>query len=206
MATGQCRAMTANGRKCRRKARTRDGLCGKCHAITEKGSQCRLSAKGRGEYCLNWVSHYPDYAKVARAPARSGRASARTVRSGSGANLAERKLSQRLRSEAAKICADAMMGSSFEATIRSQLIGVTSEKIVDSIADHWHGSRCEELAATARRLLNHLCFIDDRDLSDCSCMLDLVKFEGLEALGRLLSAGVQDWREILNRAPVAIMS
>ena len=47
-----------------------------------------------------------------------------------------------------------------------------------------------------------LCFINDRKLADCECMTDLVKFESIEVLGRLLVAGAGDWRQIVDRVPV----
>jgi hypothetical protein len=152
-----------------------------------------------------------------------------------------------------------MLDGSFAAAIKAQLVQTTSEKTVDLLTSHWHGSQCDELAAAARRLLSlkgllqkflsyiltritralgygdavssfvdelvtavpvpwtakvtaaariiqltgiWLCLINDLDLTDCSCLIDLVRAEGLDALGQLLAAATQNWREILDRVPV----
>jgi hypothetical protein len=44
-----------------------------------------------------------------------------------------------------------------------------------------------------------LCFINDRSLTECKCLHDLVLFESKEAITRLMTAAVHDWREIAER-------
>ncbi len=119
-----------------------------CH--NRGGSQCTFAAEGRGEYCLNWPTYQPSYSTVMKVAAGSTRATAGTAQTRRGAAATERQVNRRLRDEAAKICADAMLDSGFDAAIRAQLIEITSEKTVEAITKHWSGSRCDELAATAR--------------------------------------------------------
>jgi hypothetical protein len=45
-----------------------------------------------------------------------------------------------------------------------------------------------------------LCFTNDR-LLECQCLHDLVQFEGMQAIGRLMTSAIHDWREIANRMP-----
>ena len=45
-----------------------------------------------------------------------------------------------------------------------------------------------------------LCFANDR-LFECKCLHDLVQFEGMQAIGRLMTSAIHDWREIANRMP-----
>jgi hypothetical protein len=45
-----------------------------------------------------------------------------------------------------------------------------------------------------------LCFSRDR-LMECRCLHDLVQFEGMQAIGNLLTGAVHDWREIAERMP-----
>jgi hypothetical protein len=261
MAAGKCGALVANGRQCRRNAKTRNGLCGKCHALTERGTQCKCIAKGLGEYCLNWPTHRPRSHEVKRTtaanrlPAAEDSASTRR----SGTNAARKDLPQRVRVEAAKICADAMSTRNLDETIREKLVDVVGEKTVDMLTRHWDGTQCNELAKVARKLLGvrsyfqkllsslitrimllfgygdpvsiftgelvkavpvpwfakvtaaariiqltgiWLCFINDRKLTACECMTDLVKFESIEVLGRLLTAGLGDWRQIVDKVPL----
>jgi hypothetical protein len=46
-----------------------------------------------------------------------------------------------------------------------------------------------------------LCFMNDRSLTECKCLHDLVIFESKEAINRLMAAAVHNWREIAERAP-----
>jgi hypothetical protein len=46
-----------------------------------------------------------------------------------------------------------------------------------------------------------LCIMNDRSLTECECLHDLVLFEGKEAISRLMTAAVHDWREIARRVP-----
>jgi hypothetical protein len=46
-----------------------------------------------------------------------------------------------------------------------------------------------------------LCLINDRSLKECRCLHDLVLFEGKEAINRLMTGAVHDWREIAQRVP-----
>ena len=45
-----------------------------------------------------------------------------------------------------------------------------------------------------------LCFSRGR-LMECRCLHDLVRFEGMQAIGRLLTGAIHDWREIAERMP-----
>jgi hypothetical protein len=45
-----------------------------------------------------------------------------------------------------------------------------------------------------------LCFANDR-LLECQCLHDLADFEGMQAIGRLMTSAIHDWREIANRMP-----
>lgn len=45
-----------------------------------------------------------------------------------------------------------------------------------------------------------LCFSRGR-LMECRCLQDLVRFEGMQAIGRLLTGAIHDWREIAERMP-----
>ena len=45
-----------------------------------------------------------------------------------------------------------------------------------------------------------LCFANDR-LLECRCLHDLVEFEGMQAIGRLTTSAIRDWREIADRMP-----
>jgi hypothetical protein len=60
---------------------------------------------------------------------------------------------------------------------------------------------------TAARILQVtgicLCFMNDRSLTECKCLHDLVVFEGKEAISRLMTAAAHDWREISERVPEA---
>ena len=46
-----------------------------------------------------------------------------------------------------------------------------------------------------------LCFMNDRSLTECRCLHDLVLLEGKEAIGRLMRGAIHDWREIEMRVP-----
>ena len=46
-----------------------------------------------------------------------------------------------------------------------------------------------------------LCFSRERNLMECRCLHDLVQFEGMQAIGRLLTAAIGDWREIAWEVP-----
>src|ERR1022692_1402703 len=132
MAARQCRALVANRRQCRRSAKTHNGLCGKCHALTERGGQCKCPAKGRGEYCLNWPTHRPGIYEVKPKSAvrkqPPARAAASTRRS--DADVVRKDLSQRVRIEAARMCADAMLARSLDGAIRQKLVDIVGEKTV----------------------------------------------------------------------------
>jgi hypothetical protein len=48
-----------------------------------------------------------------------------------------------------------------------------------------------------------LCFVNDRSLRECKCLHDLARFEGMEAINRLMTAAVHDWHEMPRRMPEA---
>jgi hypothetical protein len=46
-----------------------------------------------------------------------------------------------------------------------------------------------------------MCVMNDRSLTECRCLHDLVLFEGKEAITRLMEAAIHNWREIARRVP-----
>jgi hypothetical protein len=44
-----------------------------------------------------------------------------------------------------------------------------------------------------------LCYANNRELTECECMIDLVRYEAKEGVGRLMTAGFDDWHEIAER-------
>src|ERR1700691_6749484 len=114
MASNACRALVANGRQGRRRARTRKGLCGKCHALTEKGTQCKYRAKGNGEYCLNWPTHQPGAYEVKSTSAARRKGPASATAANRRNEIMRKDLSRRLGAEAAKMCAEAMSAQNLE--------------------------------------------------------------------------------------------
>jgi hypothetical protein len=168
----------------------------------------------------------------------------------------KRGLSNRVKREAAKLCADAITEQGVVSAFESQITEYASEKLIDDLSRSWDGSQCEELAKLAQQLLAVksyfyraiqiivnwimlklgyrdtarffvcqlvtalpvawyaklvaaarilqvagicLCFMNDRSLTECKCLHDLVLFEGKEAINRLMTAAVHDWREIAER-------
>lgn len=73
-------------------------------------------------------------------------------------------------------------------------------QLISAIPVAWYA----KLVAAARVLQITgicLCFMNDRSLTECRCLHDLVLLEGKEAIGRLMTGAIHDWREIERRVP-----
>jgi hypothetical protein len=261
---GTCRARVDNGRQCRRKAKTLRGLCGKCHGLTEKKKQCKKKAKGFGKYCKTYHTESMEF-KGARSKSREPQSRNRRSTNDGKRPEQQRQLSRapkepsvRLRVEAAKLCADAIISQALGTSFEQQITDLVSDKVVERLMKDWDGRHCTELAKIARRLLGirtylrriiaylinrlmlvfgykstvrafvcelvsilpvpwHskvtaaariiqltgicLCFMNERNLKDCECLIDLLRFESKEVISRLLTASLHDWREIANTVP-----
>jgi hypothetical protein len=46
-----------------------------------------------------------------------------------------------------------------------------------------------------------LCYANNRELTECECMIDLLRYEAKEGVGSLMTAGFDDWHEIAERVP-----
>lgn len=165
-----------------------------------------------------------------------------------------REVGARVRSEAARLCADAITTRNLDATLIDKLAELVSDNTVERLLGEWDGALCKELAEVAQTMLsargylnrllqyviNHLmrflgygdfsrafacelvtaipvpliakitaaarviqvtgiclCFINERSLADCECMIDIIKFESKEMLNMLLLVELSNWREMV---------
>lgn len=47
-----------------------------------------------------------------------------------------------------------------------------------------------------------LCYANNRELKECECMIDLLRYETKEGVSRLMTVGFDDWHEIAERMPL----
>jgi len=274
---GKCHGITAKYRRCTQPA-IRGTHCGRSHKTQEEIAAHRASRSSRSRQrsprSAASTSAWTSYAagQDSERASRSRGTFQMGKRAGAGAykpppKRAEAKprqrqeLSQAAKREAAKMCADAILGQGVLTAFDAQIADYVSERLVEELARNWDGRQCNEIAKLARGLLAVrsyfykalqivlnwvmmkagygetarlfacqlvtaipvvwyaklvaaarilqisgicLCVINDRSLTECKCLQDLVAFEGKEAIGRLMTGAVHDWREIARRVPQVV--
>jgi hypothetical protein len=270
---GKCHGITEEWKHCTQPARGK--YCGRNHKtldeIVEHRAQARRSRSSSRRTDirnLNRGSSTATQYSYGTTRRQSGTSrSGRPTRTGSrkppnrktpSKPQSPRKLSVAAKREAAKLCADAIVGQGVLAAFDAQITDYVSTELIEKLSKNWDGKQCDEIAKLARGLLatkNYfyriiqialnwlmlrlgygdtarffacqlvcvlpvvwyaklvtaarilqitgicLCFANDRKLTECECLHDLVLFEGKEAIGRLMTAAVDNWREIANRVP-----
>lgn len=63
------------------------------------------------------------------------------------------ELSKKAKREAAKLCADAIIGQGVIAAFESQITDYVSDELIDGLSKNWDGSQCGEIANLARGFL-----------------------------------------------------
>lgn len=46
-----------------------------------------------------------------------------------------------------------------------------------------------------------LCYANNRDLTECECMIDLLRYEAKSGVSKLMTAGFEDWHDIAEKLP-----
>jgi hypothetical protein len=270
---GKCHGITQEWKHCTQPARGK--YCGRDHRTLDEIAEHRARAGQRKNSSRRTNIRNLDrssdagtqysYGKrrrprgTSRAGRRTGTASRRSPNRNAPSNPRhQRKLSVAAKREAAKICADAIVGQDVLAAFDTQITDYVSGELIDKLSKNWDGKQCDELAKLARGLLAAkgyfyrviqialnwlmlklgygdtarffacqlvcalpvawyaklvaaariiqitgicLCFANDRKLTECECLHDLVLFEGKEAIGRLMTAAVNNWHEVADRVP-----
>jgi hypothetical protein len=271
---GKCHGITEEWKHCTQPARGK--YCGRDHRtldeIVEHRARARRSRSSSRRTNIRNLDRGPNTAtsKYSYGPPRRPSGTSRTGRrTGTGSLRSpnrkapskprrQQKLSVAAKHEAAKICADAIVGQGVLAAFDAQIADYVSSELIDKLSKNWDGKQCDELAKLARGLLTVkgyfyriiqialnwlmlklgygdtarifacqlvcalpvawyaklvtaarilqitgicLCFANDRKLTECECLHDLVLFEGKDAIGRLMTAAVNNWREIATGVP-----
>jgi hypothetical protein len=174
---GQCRAELDDGKRCRRNAKRLDGLCGTCHGITVEYKRCKQPVKKGRMRCGR--AHKTREEITAHRAAQSHRSSQRPVRSAAASSQApyevrdsqrtnrigqsshrppfgtkgKSELSLTAKRQAAKLCAEAILGQGVLTSFEDQITDFVSEKLIDELSKNWDGRQCGQLAKIARGLL-----------------------------------------------------
>jgi hypothetical protein len=165
---GTCHGITAEYKRCTQPV-ANGKYCGRSHKTQQeiaahRGSRLRQN-KRRSQHSGTTVStsyrrrqrSYGAAQGSHRAPQTAQRTSTRSRKPPNRYIKAKRRsdleLSKTAKREAAKLCADAILGQNVLPAFQSQITDYVSEKLVDELTKCWDGRQCDEIAKLARGLL-----------------------------------------------------
>jgi hypothetical protein len=165
---GKCHGITAEWKHCTQPAK-RSKHCGRKHKTLDEIEDHKAAAEAKRRRSRsrstrtttsNW-SHYspgPDSYSPQQSPRTSGSrnsSSGSDTRSGRGSagRQSKKPLSEAVKRQAATACANVILGQNVLTAYESQISSYVSSQIINELAEHWDGKRCEDLAKMAAAYL-----------------------------------------------------
>ena len=165
-----CHGITSEWKRCTHTA-ARGKYCGRRHKTLEEIAEHKAAARARRNRnrsrsprttASNWSSYSaPTRSYESAQPShgtrrpRQSTPASRSRSSGQGGtgHRSRQPLSEAAKRQAAILCSNAILGNDVLAAFESQIADYLSAEVINELAEHWDGKRCEDLAKIARGLL-----------------------------------------------------